>query len=199
MLTMFIVSGLGLSNVLVAQDIKSVEFQSKIEKMAEAMNKFRKGPASDYTINAINNGALSETKVWNYTTLGFGLYSCCEITVNQNSMDRLNISDDGLAWIIGHELGHCELGHGRTIPVLTIPADSWKDEYDADLVGKRLMLAAGYNFKMALAEITLMLGNKKSNTHPDAKNRVANMTTPNITRYYPSLVDLASTASGPMY
>ena len=40
MLTMFIVSGLGLSNVLVAQDIKSVEFQSKIEKMAEAMNKF---------------------------------------------------------------------------------------------------------------------------------------------------------------
>jgi Zn-dependent protease with chaperone function len=190
-------AGLVLSNAAIAEDSRLGEFQSKIEKMAEVMNKFRQGPTPYYTINAINKGALAETKVWNYTTSGFGLSACCEISVNQNSMDRLNISDDALAWVIGHELGHCELGHRRTIPALNIPADSWKDEYDADLVGKRLMHAAGYNFEMALAEITLMLGNKKSNTHPDAKNRVANMTTPNITRYYPSRVGLASTASDP--
>ncbi len=191
MLTMFIVSGLGLSNVLVAKDIKSVEFQSKIERMAEAMNKFRKGPASNYTINAINNGALSETKVWNYTASGYGLSARCEITVNQNSMDRLNISDDALAWVIGHELGHCELGHGRTIPVLNIPADSWKDEYDADLVGKRLMQAAGYNFDIARAEIVLILGEVASTTHPDARNRMANITAPNSTRFYPSLIKVS--------
>ena len=104
---------------------------------------------------------------------------------------RLNISDDALAWVIGHELGHCELGHGRTIPVLNIPADSWKDEYDADLVGKRLMQAAGYNFDIARTEIVLILGEVASTTHPDAKSRMSNITAPNNIRYYPSLIKMS--------
>ncbi|MSP85827.1 MAG: hypothetical protein EXR42_00145 [Methylotenera sp.] len=86
-------TGLAVSNVVIARDITSAEFQSKIEKMAEPMNKFCEDSASYYTISATNKGAISEAKVWNYTA-GYGMSARYEITVNQNTMERLNISDD---------------------------------------------------------------------------------------------------------
>jgi Zn-dependent protease with chaperone function len=190
-LAIFMMISLGLSNIANAEVISAAEFQSRIEKMADVMNKFRKGSSSYYSINAIANGTLSETKVWNYTTSGYGLTPRCEISVNQNTMERLNVSDDTLAWVIGHELGHCELGHGKVMSLLNIPTDSWKDEYDADLVCKRLMQAAGYNFEIVRAEIPLILNEVASTTHPDAKSRMANITTPNNTRYYPSLIKIS--------
>ena len=93
--------------------IAVIEFQSKIEKMAESMNKFRLGTSSYYTINAVKEGVLANTKVWNTNSSGYGLSARCEITVNQNMMEGFNLSDDTIAWVIGHELGHCELGHNR--------------------------------------------------------------------------------------
>lgn len=76
--------------------------------------------------------------------------------------------------------------------MLIIPFDAWKEECDADIVGKRLMQAAGYNFDTALAETHMMLGGNASSTHPDAKNRVVNITASNMTRFYPSLIKMSN-------
>ena len=169
----------------------AAEFQAKIEKMAEAMNKFRQGNSNYYSINATHHGSLSETKVWNYTATGYGLTARCEISINQTTMQRLMVADETLAWVIGHELGHCELGHGRIKPALIIPSDAWAQEYDADMVGKRLMQAAGYDFAIASAEIPLILNTLGTKTHPDAKNRMANITASSNARAYPSLVKIS--------
>ena len=111
--TICLMFGLTVSNEAIAVDSRLVEFQSKIEKMAESMNKFRLGTSSYYTINAVKEGVLANTKVWNTNSSGYGLSARCEITVNQNMMEGFNLSDDTIAWVIGHELGHCELGHNR--------------------------------------------------------------------------------------
>jgi Zn-dependent protease with chaperone function len=176
-------------NVVRAEDVQPISFQSKIENMEDALNKFRKNSASNYSIQAVTNGNIAETNVWSRGPNGFGMNIRCEIKINQRLVENSNMTDDTLAWMIGHELGHCELKHNQIKLMVTIPSDSWKQEYDADLVGKRLMLAAGYNFDDAVPGIIALLGYMESSTHPDGPSRLENLNTLGYEKHYPSIIN----------
>jgi hypothetical protein len=89
-------------------------------------------------------------------------------------------SDDELALIIGHELGHFILGHppmdtgDKLLASVGIRAETyWKREEAADRMGIRLMAAAGYDLDAVIPFWRRFLGQYDSD--------------PQIFRYHPSL------------
>ena len=166
------------------------DFDQKINSIADSMNKFRK-ESKTYSIVSDKNEDFATTDIWRMRDgLGYGHGLKCKISINPGIMDYYKLSDDSLAWIIGHELAHCELKHNKHISLIRIARDLWKEEYDADILGKELMTQAGYNFKVVFSEMLIkdILDSEGSTTHPDRDSRLANMSTPNQIRVYPDLI-----------
>jgi hypothetical protein len=171
-----------LSNLVYASDL---QYRSKI--IANNINAVRT-VSKIYDISFENTHNGSSTSIWGYRdSLGYGHVMVCKITIDEDP----NVSDDVLAWIIGHEMSHCELNHAKYIRALINPIDTWKEEYDADILSKKLMTMAGYNFNTAFPELLKLYANESaSSTHPDGISRLANLTTPNQIRVYPQIIKL---------
>jgi hypothetical protein len=110
----------------------------------------------------------------------------CKIFVNPRYMD--NLSDNAVAWVLGHEIAHCELGHGNPMDLgnrilVKDPNKKWNEEYDADLLGAKLARAAGYNPELAYKELEILKQHyptingikKQSVTHPGYDDRMTNL------------------------
>ena len=139
--------------LLLCNSAMASDFDQKINSMAENMNKFRK-VSKIYSINVDNNEGLANTIVWRKRdSLGYGHMLQCKISLNEEIIKSYNMTDDTIAWFIGHELGHCELKHSQYISGAKISSDLWKEEYDADIIGKELMTSAGYDFRVVFFEL----------------------------------------------
>lgn len=169
--------------LLLCNSAMASDFDQKINSMADNMNKFRK-VSNVYSINVDNNEDMASTIVWQRQRLQ------CKISVNEEIAKYHKMSDDTLAWFIGHELGHCELKHSQYRTGARLSSDLWKEEYDADIIGKQLMTSAGYDFRVVFSELLTknILDIAPEATHPDRDSRLANMSTPNQIRVYPKLI-----------
>ena len=141
---------------------------SKYNHIASKLNEHR-NISSMYSIEITTSGEIAEVVVWTNKLL-----RSCDITLNESKIIKLELNDDAIAWIIGHEMGHCELGHNK-FNMVNIPSDMWKQEYDADEVGKTLMIAAGFNFDINTISSLMILNNLDSVSHPKMSNRLANL------------------------
>lgn len=126
LLTALFFTGLSTTNVSIAENVQPISFQSKIENMVDAMNKFRNNSSSNYSIQAVTKGNIAETNVWNCFPNGFCMNIRCEIKSNQSLVEGVNMTDDTLSWLIGHELGHCKLKHSQIMSMITVQSESWK-------------------------------------------------------------------------
>lgn len=95
-----------------------------------------------------------------------------EIVVNSGMLKELK-NEDELAYILGHELGHCLLGHSRYPQVYS--ESTVNSEALADLTGYQMMRIAGYDpgyccepWKRKIAE----LGDQDGVDHPRYSDRV---------------------------
>jgi Zn-dependent protease with chaperone function len=87
-----------------------------------------------------------------------------------------DLSDDTLAFLIGHEMGHLVLGHKGYKGIS--PKVTKQQELDADVWGGKLAFSAGYNPNQAFSDMSMAAKRataKPSDTHPDYKTRVKNL------------------------
>jgi predicted Zn-dependent protease len=66
------------------------------------------------------------------------------------------------AFVLGHEASHILLGHHRS---------TWTNEYNADALGAKLAVKAGYS-RCAGAKMLKRFHDKGSKTHPPSDARV---------------------------
>jgi Zn-dependent protease with chaperone function len=103
-----------------------------------------------------------------------------------------DLSDDCIAYVLGHEMGHMVWAFGpkkmwpKQRGVKQTPAQRRQDEYDADVYGCRLAMQLGYNRQRAFDHFTLAyqrepfdpsvpyypsVGQRKANVEKDIKSR----------------------------
>ena len=103
-----------------------------------------------------------------------------------------DLSDDCLAYVMGHEMGHMVWAFGpkKNWPKLrnqkATPAQRRQEEYDADVYGCRLAMQLGYDRRKAFDHFTIAyqrepfdpkvpsypsVGQRKANTEKDVKSR----------------------------
>ena len=87
-----------------------------------------------------------------------------------------DLSDDTLAYVLGHEMGHIALNHKgyKGIPTKV----TRQNELDADVYGGKLAFKAGYSPKRAFDDMSQAAKEAKvkaKDTHPDYKTRVKNL------------------------
>ena len=112
----------------------------------------------------------SESKVDYYATGPI----VCTVYINQNQMS--DISDAAVAWLIGHEVSHCEQASKSLAQRIPYTADAnHAREFDADKFGKELIERAGYNFDEVVGDIFKMLPEQGSKTHPSRAQRLVNL------------------------
>jgi len=88
-----------------------------------------------------------------------------------------DISDDGIAYTMGHELSHCLLGHMGNFNKIAAgfyPASSRQREIDADVLGAELAFRAKYDPSKAFESFSNKSKNWKGSwlaSHPDFSER----------------------------
>ncbi len=84
----------------------------------------------------------------------------------------LKLRDEGIAMILGHELGHIVLGHVRDETALISHSASIAQERDCDVFGLFLCQQAGYSVTKCAEAIRLLLcGLKTNKTHGSGRLR----------------------------
>lgn len=178
--------GIAKQTVSVQQDAKSDP--GRYQEIAAKLNDQRE-VGHQYSIKLSNTGGPAEAQVWKQSASSHDPrdpragYSAqvptvqCSITVNPKYLN--NLSDDAVAWVLGHEIAHCELKHGGGH---LDPNKNWDQEYNADQLGAKLAQKAGYNPQSAYKEMTFLKQHEKevkadyqSSTHPDIDARMANL------------------------
>lgn len=89
-----------------------------------------------------------------------------------------DVSDDGIAYAMGHELSHCILQHTSLLSSLASvfssiavsSAASRKQEIDADVLGAELAYRAKYNPKFAFEDFSTSAKTRKKGTNDDHPN-----------------------------
>ena len=156
----------------------------RYEQIAAKLNDQRE-VSHRYSVKLTTQGGAAETQVMKYDradpydwrSRAQTPHLACEITLNTRYLD--NLSDDAVAWVLGHEMGHCELKHsGQGMD----PNANWNKEYSADKIGAKLAQSAGYNPQAAYKEMTMLKQHKheidadyQSATHPDYQDRMDNL------------------------
>lgn len=87
-----------------------------------------------------------------------------------------DVSDDGIGYIMGHEISHCLLGHGLSQALAGgfWPAAARRGELDADVLGAELAYRAKYNPAKAFESFSDKSKNWKRDwlsDHPDYSER----------------------------
>jgi Zn-dependent protease with chaperone function len=86
-------------------------------------------------------------------------YNIWYIVVYQGAMDCYN--DDEMALLLGHEMSHYLLHHMTNCP---------QNEFDADELGAKIMIKAGYDICNAIGKFDRMF-QVASRTHPHPQKR----------------------------
>lgn len=96
-----------------------------------------------------------------------------------------DLTDDTIAAVIGHELGHLMYGDALSGYSKTNPKLNYENELRADVFGIQLMIAAGYDPKLALQDLidqrtdnnngAVPVDAAGSDTHPTLKQRQKNI------------------------
>ena len=89
-----------------------------------------------------------------------------------------NLSDDAIAAVIGHELGHLVYGDTNKAYSKTNPRNNHLQELRADVYGVQLMIAAGYDPARAMDRLNdqdQKIYNTPSDTHPTIDQRKQNL------------------------
>jgi len=92
----------------------------------------------NHTIGAVVNPTSEDIGESGMTKDGM-----CMIAISGPAMDGIQ-DDNAIAFVVAHEIGHCELGHFETAPPIT-QHEHWEHEYEADAYGKFLCDKAGYD------------------------------------------------------
>ena len=147
---------------------------TRIKGVAERLNAHRT-VSKIYSIDNLSTTSLGSTYVWRRDAAGVGVALECRISLNQARLDMLKLNDNAIAWIIGHEMGHCESGTDKIHVANVIPADAWLDEYKADEIGKDLMQAAGYMYGKGGSAAVAALNKDDNPSHPGSLRRLGNL------------------------
>ena len=147
---------------------------TRIKLVAERLNVHR-AVSKIYSIDNVSSDSIGSAYVWRRDSSGIGVELECKISLNQDKIDALGLNDNALAWVIGHEMGHCELGTDKTHIDEVVPEQAWVDEYRADEIGKALMQAAGFAFNKGGSAAVVALNKDDSPTHPGSLRRLSNL------------------------
>lgn len=83
-----------------------------------------------------------------------------------------NLSDDVIAFVIAHEIGHIQLHHFQGgMSAIRAPYKTYPREYDADAFAAKLMAESGYDLDKALVDFQKISGGF-SRTHPSDAARI---------------------------
>lgn len=156
-----------LSPILLAQDE-----HTSIHKIASLLNEKRGGPL--YSLELYKTGPLANTRVFEQ---GFTRASMpirvCNIRLNTEYIKNYQLSDNAIAVIIGHEMGHCEKETlASAFSHLSYSEKNWSKKYEADLYGIELANKVGFNGMDGFKELSPIIASSNSSTHPNGALRV---------------------------
>jgi len=84
----------------------------------------------------------------------------CLVVLGQTAVNAIT-DDNSLAFVLGHEIGHCELEHLLDRSAYT-QHNAWRHEYEADAYSRILCAEAGYDM---LAGMKALWGTKWAKAH----------------------------------
>jgi len=156
-----------LSPILLAQDEHIY-----IHKIANLMNEKRGGPL--YSLELSKTGPLANTRVFEQGFTRASIPSrVCNIRLNTEYIKSHQLSDNAVAVIIGHEMGHCEKETlASAFSHLSYSEKNWSKEYEADLYGIELANKAGFKGIDGFKELSPIIASSSSSTHPNGALRV---------------------------
>ena len=156
-----------LSPILLAQDDHTY-----IHLIANLMNEKRGGPL--YSLELSKTGPLANTRVFEQGFTRASMPSrVCNIRLNTEYIKNYQLSDNAIAVIIGHEMGHCEKEtFASAFSHLSYSEKNWSKEYEADLYGIELANKVGFDGKGGFKELTPIIASTNTSTHPNGALRV---------------------------
>lgn len=136
--------GLSSASSVCAETIQETE--SRIDSIFHNVVKHKSGGHS-YTL-VYNNVPVAQSNGY---------------TIRINPSDCNTLTNDMIAFILGHEMGHID--SFQRISYLVIPSRTWNNEYEADSKGMKYMQQAGYSMEIAYTSFQIL--GPSTNTHPD--------------------------------
>jgi Zn-dependent protease with chaperone function len=143
-----------------------------IEHIANLLNDKRGNPS--YKLQLNKSGPLAQTTVFEPDPARISLPTrVCRIRINTEFIKNFQLSNNAIAVVIGHEMGHCENEPlTNTFSRLAYAEKNWSTEYAADLYGVNLANQIGFNGLAGFNELTPIIGNRNSPSHPNMALRM---------------------------
>lgn len=146
--------------------------------ISEQLNQHRRN--KPYNLKITSDGKLGETKTLSISkndgpNLSYS-FQKCNISLNDNIITEKKLSKDTVAFIIGHEMGHCEVADSNPNESQVMFSKRKQEiELQSDTIGMTLALKSGYNKEIIINETELYFNSSDTHSHPDRKKRINNM------------------------
>lgn len=177
LLLLIIIAGFTFWNKI-QSDSKLNNSEKYYQELSDELNRHRNN--KPFTLNIKSEGGLGETntlkiKQDNNPVLSYSFQKCI-IHINDKIIGEKKLSKDTVAFIIGHEMGHCEIADKNpNASSLLLPKEKHQIELQSDSIGLLLAIKSGYNKRIIIDETDLYLNKSDSHSHPDRVKRIIEM------------------------
>jgi hypothetical protein len=146
--------------------------KTSLKNIARLMNEFRNNNV--YSLRIRSTGPIANTTVFIKDAGRMTLpIKICEIQINHEIIKKNQLTENAIAVIIGHEMGHCEYENASgAFSYLAFKEKNWSKEYSADQFGVNLASLAGFDGFSGFKELSSVLENHESTTHPSIELRI---------------------------
>jgi Zn-dependent protease with chaperone function len=148
------------------------EDYSYIYQIANRMNDKRGNPP--YSLKLKKSGPMANTRVFEPgLSRNDSPMRVCHIHINTEYIKNFQLSENAVAVVIGHEMGHCENEPlSQAYSHLSYAEKNWAKEYAADIYGIRLANEIGLSGIRGFRELASIIGVNHSATHPNMDLRI---------------------------